>query len=80
MTNRVFLISKESGDFAFSILTQSDNFEILPLCSAKQKARKVGAPNCEDLDGQFFVVVQGTQHADENIESNFDVHEKDTQN
>ena len=37
LTNGVFLKSGGSGDFIFSISAQSDNFEILTLCSAWQK-------------------------------------------
>ena len=38
-TNEVFFISGGSGDFVFSISAKSDNFEILALCSAKQKVQ-----------------------------------------
>ena len=51
LTNGAFFISGRSGGFTFSISAQSDNFEILALCSAKQKVQKAGAPNCEDLEG-----------------------------
>ena len=38
-TNEGFLISGGSGEFVFSISAQSDNFEILALCSAKEKVQ-----------------------------------------
>ena len=52
LINGVFLISGGSGGFAFSISAQSDNFEILALCSAEQKLQKAKATNCEDLEGR----------------------------
>ena len=40
LTNGVFLISGGSGDFAFSISSKSDNFEILPYAVPSKKFKR----------------------------------------
>ena len=59
-TNEVFFISEVSEDFEFSISAKSDNFEILALCSAKQKVQNDLETKLLDQSGcKFFWYVWG---------------------